>query len=552
MKKSISLIIYSIIAVIFCMTLQLKSQDIKNPVSRSISLPFYEDWSSGSFEANNWTTGCENWVINDTEGENKPLAEFNWMPHFEGYYSCSLTSDTIDAESIDFGTIILNFEIGLDNRNQTGDERMIVEVHDGNQWINIREMRNQGFIYSHHTALITNYVRGRKFRIRFRATGVNSYDINSWFIDNIELFRICESPRQLDATFYIDEEYGIINEVAWDVPEDTPWHGPIFWGNGENYNGTGLVDGGDISVAIRWDENMLINYNGARIKKIKMFIADGGFSHIVAKIWTGNNASNLIYHDTIENPEIDAWNEVVLDTLLYVDSSLEYWVGYRILDQEPGSLPLGKDKGPGVVHYGDMWSIDELLWDDMGFQSENWNIMLDLYHLDSIDVFLNGYNLYRYVDGIDDDYQLYDFIQHTIGNTNYVYLDTVENYRVPDHCYKINALWTSETDTCISEFGRSVIPIWDYTCIIYEGIKGGDEIKFNLYPNPVSNKFSISSEIQMEGCSILNIHGQLIYDVKLNHSREHQINVFHLNPGLYFLKVKTAAGVLTRKFIKAE
>ena len=131
-------------------------------------------------------------------------------------------------------------------------------------------------------------------------------------------------------------------------------------------------------MAIRWDKDMLVSYDGTKLDKVGFFVSDSGFSNLVLKIWTGDNASDLIYQDTIDQISINTWNEVSIDSLLILDSSLEYWVGFRVLDQEAGKLPTGRDNGPAISGYGDLVSVDEVNWESANKQNSggNWNISL--------------------------------------------------------------------------------------------------------------------------------------------------------------------------------
>ena len=40
-------------------------------------------------------------------------------------------------------------------------------------------------------------MRGKGFRVRFRATGANSSEIFNWFIDNIHIYPVCYPPVDL-------------------------------------------------------------------------------------------------------------------------------------------------------------------------------------------------------------------------------------------------------------------------------------------------------------------------------------------------------------------
>ena len=71
----------------------------------------------------------------------------------------------------------------------------------------------------------------------------------------------------------------------------------------------------------------------------------------------------------------------------------------------------------------------------------------------------------------------------------------------------------------------------------------------NIYPNPVTNQFSIYSKagVTIKSLSIYNNLGQLVQTI-INPNQN--INIENLTSGIYFIKVKTDSNELTTKFIK--
>jgi hypothetical protein len=97
-------------------------------------LPFYEDWNSGNFEFNDWTTECDNWQINIQTGNAPPSAEFQGEPALANY-DCALISDFISAEFIIDGDIWLDFDIKLDSWIDTAvNEKLLVKVWENDTW----------------------------------------------------------------------------------------------------------------------------------------------------------------------------------------------------------------------------------------------------------------------------------------------------------------------------------------------------------------------------------------------------------------------------------
>jgi len=534
--------------------LKIDHPDLNNR-QRAFDLPFIEDWSSNSFETNNWTIECENWVTTNFEGHETPSAEFQWNPTLQDNYSCSLVSDVFNADNIQAGNIYLDFEYKLDNRNNTGTEKLSIDVFNGSEWNTVAECSNAGsdtdWMAQHLD--ITDYVLESNFQIRFNANGQNSYNILAWFIDNIEIYRECDAPYDLDAWTWYDDGPAI--QVEWRTPastivKDFNW---LYWDNGNYYNGFSTADGSDFSVAARWNSAQLADYSGDTINSIKLFLHDNGFEIIVLKIWKGEDADNLIYIDTIENPSIGVWLEYSIDTTLIIDASTDYWVGYSVYEPSPGMLPVGVDSGPAVEGFGDMIYHESIGWrsmSDFGYDF-NFNIRIKLLNSVIADTNCIGFNIYR-MDVSDPSYSFIYYTPFIVDQEDYHYIDEDVEENIT-FCYKVNAIWANGSDTCISPYAKSIVPIDDYTCVIFPiGIKESMMTTINLYPNPSKNKITINSENEIFEISVLKFQGQLILGRKADWQKQYTLDIQFLDPGLYFLKVKTKAGVSIRKFVKME
>ena len=152
----------------------------------------------------------------------------------------------------------------------------------------------------------------------------------------------------------------------------------LHWDSGTNDNGIGTNDGSTFTVAARWEVGDLAAYNGDKVSKVKVFIYEEGFSSIVLKIWTGNNASNLIYQKQLTSINPGSWKETVIPTDIFVNSNQEFWVGYTVFNPVSGQFPAGADAGPALRQKGDMISFDEISWFSLAEANPeldyNWNI----------------------------------------------------------------------------------------------------------------------------------------------------------------------------------
>lgn len=77
--------------------------------------------------------------------------------------------------------------------------------------------------------------------------------------------------------------------------------------------------------------------------------------------------------------------------------------------------------------------------------------------------------------------------------------------------------------------------------------------EFNLYPNPSKNEFYILTDKAYSSAelSIQDLNGKLISQQSLNLSKQRaSINISHLVPGIYLIKIQTKDGTITKKLIK--
>ena len=130
-----------------------------------------------------------------------------------------------------------------------------------------------------------------------------------------------------------------------------------------------------------------------------------------------------------------------------------------------------------------------------------------------------GYNLYR---------------DNNLLNTNLI-TDTTINVSTGNYSYFV---------TSVYYFGES-----NPSNLI--AITGGDDITktvLNIFPNPVKNKLIINSPSKIDRIEILNNSGITILTEKVN-NKTYQLIVSHLDPGLYFVKLKTEEGLVLRKIV---
>ena len=168
---------------------------------------FNEDWSSGNFVTQEWVLeGGQNFRISTTMGNPKPSAMFSWEPPVVNYEQ-SLVSKPIDGE---FSPILtLGYDINLDNFSSVTLNQMAVEIKYDSVWHNLKTWSNAGGNISWtHDQIDISQFSDKTIQIRFRSFGVDSYQINGWYIDNISIIGSVSpamlAPCILGYNFYID------------------------------------------------------------------------------------------------------------------------------------------------------------------------------------------------------------------------------------------------------------------------------------------------------------------------------------------------------------
>lgn len=194
--------------------LSMAEGPLQIPITWGRELPFHETWESSTFSFNDWTffPSQSNWTIDVMEGFPVPSALFAWQPP-QVDYDLSLVSPVFNGVPYTCAAIWLDFDIRLADRNSTSAEKLLVEVYHHGEWHQKAEFSNTGSFDWSHQQVDLSLVRGKGFRIRFRAVGLNSADLVSWSIDNILITTVCypaENPMALPA--------GMVVNLSWEPP----------------------------------------------------------------------------------------------------------------------------------------------------------------------------------------------------------------------------------------------------------------------------------------------------------------------------------------------
>jgi hypothetical protein len=510
-------------------------------------LPFFEDFESGLFETNNWTVeGNNNWRIAGQAGNPAPSAEFYFNPVNENY-SLSLTSDYLIGTGFIDGRIYLSCSLRHTTVVPTGKEKLAIEVFDGETWNLINTFSNIGDMnWYDQTSEISYFAKGKIFRIRFRAYGELTTDIFNWLIDNIRVYIECLPPIDFKAS----PEFFQGVHLSWEKPSGnsgtTSW---IYWDDGTNHDAVGMQGGGTFLVATRFTPGQLWQYTGASLTRIRMF-PYGPNGTLTIKVWAGHNANSLalLHTQAVSSYVSGQWNEFTLTTPIFITGNYELWIGYEVTHTETDYV-AGCDNGPAIAGYGDMISLDGIVWESMSTAyglNYNWNLQGFIESFGSAAAYIGATNeAGDSIPGYRNSGNLSK--RELLGYEIYreeVYVATTQELSYFDPCSEMGIhLSLSYGVKAIYEDCESV-PVYSW-CRNYcpgVGVSYEKTNDLKIYPNPSTGLFYVDIEGLEGKLSVYSFTGKLLLESGLNRSETQTITLSNYPPGAYLLKFVADSG----------
>ena len=137
--------------------------------------------------------------MNSGLGNPAPTADFSWQPMVYDY-SYALESPVLNAGPWTCASLWFDFDYKLADRNATGDEKLSVEVFYNGTWHQKAEYANNGSVDWTSEHFDISSAQGKALKVRFVAFGAASEDILHWYVDNIHVYGICNSPVDLTGS----------------------------------------------------------------------------------------------------------------------------------------------------------------------------------------------------------------------------------------------------------------------------------------------------------------------------------------------------------------
>ncbi|NOU48397.1 MAG: T9SS type A sorting domain-containing protein, partial [Bacteroidales bacterium] len=548
-------------------------------VAWGFPLPFNEDFGQGSFDFNHWRfdDNGANWVINSQSGNGAPSAEFTWDPLLTDGYSSTMTSNPLLGDQITEGNIWLDFDLKLQDRNATGAEKMKVEVFNGSTWSQVALFSNEGsFDYTASHVNITAAAKGRVFQVRFNAIGDNSFDVISWFVDNINIYRTCTPPTSLTGEYVYNNGSDFGAEVCWNGPAGTNVSEWLYYDDGVNVDGIGGP--ASFSWAVKFDPSQLEDFEGASLTKIKIVARTAAANEL--RIYEGTNAATLLHTQTLSGLPIEEWSEVELTSSVAIDITKQLWI--TVYTDDGANYPAGCGNGMNEPN-GDLITLDGSTWEHLSDYALDytWNLRgfvttatgatasipmeapKDNYNNDSratlaisghgstaaalvetAERAISGYNVYRKQVEVDNDYVLLTNVPAVQGTTHYCYYDETG---IGEYYYQVTAAYSSETDACESAPGMALVNTTeDFVYVLVTDVASNEANVTRMYPNPANESVTIESS-KMNRIIVMNTVGQVVYDVMANGANKVSLNTVNYEAGVYVVRIEAAEGTVTRR-----
>jgi hypothetical protein len=543
-------------------------------IDYGIPIPWLEDWSTAGFTYNNWSFAPSqgHWKISNMTGNAVPSAEFTWVPPTTDY-SFAMESPALNAGIYDCAEIWLDFDLKLDDRNQTAVEKLRVDVYWDGTWKKVAEYKNEGSFNWSAKHIDISATSGKGLKVKFTAFGVNTADILGWYVDNINVYPVCNPASNL--AIQKDGWYDVT--LKWNAPECLTGPSGVLkmlkqWDGDPASQVNGYYQAYGSAYGVVYN---LAAYSDATLSKIDFHHASWGTNgtwqykiHIVD--WaTGAPIQVLGPFATTGN---DKWetNVSLGDIMGYgggqigimleplSNSSTDAYPCFSSDNDGPagvsvfGVLPDYGTFGPSTIgdFYQSLWIITALdksatmvqapaipvgqlqmaqarkatapMMNLGSLVANQKELMLPTEGTDGV----VGYNVYR--DGV-------------MINTAPI-LDTFLVTALPGdgmYCYKVAAVHEGYVAPCES-------PLSNEACLDVTGINNPATAQgISVFPNPAREFVNVKTTKDIRSLELMNYLGQSVYKQNVQGEGTFRINTRGYESGVYFVRFTDVKGVVS-------
>lgn len=561
----------------------LPAGNISMAIVCGLPLPFYEPWDNGSFTFQGWTFSPatqQHWVMNGSVGDPQPCADFKWDPPTANY-SLSLQSPTLNAGPYSCAKIWLDFDYKCIDRNGGETEKLSIETYYSGAWHTIGDLKNNGTTANWMPAHIDiSTVKGKGFRVRFNANGASSANILHWYVDNINVYGVCNSPLALHGV----QSHDTI-DLSWNAPSCTTGQNVDLIFDDGTYETQVFLSSGTGQIGNLFPVGPTMT--GKLIQFSVMMAATGSSAPTTIGIFDNNQ--NLLGTTPSFTPLADTWVTVNVDSIPFTGQFYGMVMidaaGFNglALDQNGPFAPsdltwveLGgawqtlNSAAPGVfgptvalvraVAYvqtdlksavvGSTTPISNVLPQKPGlFYAKHaqggsyFGGNSGVYVNNSDGSIVTGYNVYRTDTTGMAPFNKLNTAPVTVTNYTDILGNVLASYG--DYKYYVTALYT---DTVANAF-LCESPSTDTIAFTFPAV-GVVEIgngQISVYPNPATENVNVKSDYVINTLEVMNYVGQTVYKNANVEAKTSKINVSNLQAGIYFVKVATVQGTRTVK-----
>ncbi len=403
-------------------------------------------------------------------------------------------------------------------------------------------------------------------------------------LDNISLNELVTEPVGLLAEI---GNAGV--ELNWLAPGAySPQDGWMYWDNGEASDAIGSSSGLVFSAAQRFTPDDLVDFRTKNLSLTKIAFYHSSSednpseAYYQLRVWMGEDAV-LVYQQDVDGVLDNAWNEIALDTAIYIDGTQELWVGYQCDDRS--GYPAGVDNSSEVSDKGAKINIEDAWYNlsDVASIDANWSIhaycedvedakQVSLtagagwqpllrapdFDMQSIELGLkyetSGVHV-KSVSQITDDKRFvlgYKLWRLPLGTEETESDWTLLTENMLTDTSLIDATWT-EADGAVLYAVKAVYASGESEAVFSNEVGNATSLNtaqaehaLSIYPVPSKGTFFV--EVDMEYTVLIrSLSGQVIYEGSLNEG-QNQLTLQAM-PGVYLLQLQNEQQRLIRKII---
>lgn len=362
----------------------------------------------------------------------------------------------------------------------------------------------------------------------------------------------CDPPVNLEGENYYHSEtdYGAL--ISWGERPD-PVQSWLYYDNGVYKRSLGSDNEPIIFWSIRFDAADLEDYAGTALKKISLFDVGAGTYQLWVYVGGETAPRTLVWSQNMTLSNAHDWHEETINSAVEIPEDEPLWI---VVGQQGLSRPAAACADQGNPN-GRWVSLDGEHWLDLAVFNMHYTWMLRAFvsnrsgrmrPLDAEGYALQQYNLYRGYNPME--YQQVATIPAVEGQAFYQYRDVLVDEDHVGFYYRLTAVYLSDDgETCESDFASALYdPDVQYVYVDDNwSTEERAEAALKLYPNPSNGQITIEQE-GMQSVLVYNALGQLLLDKEA--SADHlQLDLSGFENGLYWVRVMSQSGAVTRRFV---